>query len=60
MSNNKTKKVSSKKPYTLDFVPGYGAVITVNLNNPNLTIAEICKLQDGLIGISNGNKKEIS
>ena len=42
MKNKKTKKVSSKKPYTLGFVPGYGATITINLNDPNLTIAEIC------------------
>ena len=56
MKNKKTKTVSSKKPYALAFVPGYGATITINLNDPNLTIAEICELQDGLIAISHGNK----
>ena len=43
-----TSKVSSEKLYILDFIPGKGAILIANLNNPDLTTAKILELQDGL------------
>ena len=43
-----TSKVSSEKLYILDFIPGKGAILIPNLNNPDLTTAKILELQDGL------------
>ena len=48
MKNEKTIKVSSEKLYILDFIPGKGAILIPNLNNPDLTTAKILELQDGL------------
>ena len=47
-STKASSKDSIEKLYILDFIPGKGAILIPNLNNPDLTTAKILELQDGL------------